>query len=726
MTQRALAFTADLDISDVSRGLRRIEMQSRRAGASVGRVGAGVGRAVSAGAGIGAGAAIFEMLFQKVFEIFEGTPILVTFTEAIDQLLKAFGPVIGVLLTALLPVIEALTPAIEPLARAITPLIELLGTGLLVAVQLMVPGITLLATGLEVATTFLRDFVTSGIEFLVSQLNKLPFVDIQLEIDKTGNSFDSMAAQIDAAGDESETAEGKVKGLAGAVKEVEAVSITAASSQRLVSETQAVATARVDAYRMGLERQRKVAEIAQMTADELTDSLTAMGLAAGEGRMEADLLALSLGGVRMGFSNTTPEATALESKIIELTSKIMDATRETELEEMALAALSPELIESARLLGLFGLAVSDVGQAADDLARGGIGGDRGPNGAIYTQTNPDGSRQSGRPAPGPRYLDEIAQDPITNVFTNPQGVPTSFQTAAGGSEQFWIHVFGRLDDALAFLGRNTMPTTEAVEMAAAATETATEATEMMTAATMEAGTATMTAVAATEMMTAATMEAAPMIEKVTSAIVGPGSLNQGLSSFTTGIFAASDAISGLSLEFETATVALTGGGLNQGLSSFTTGIFAASDAIAGQVRIIGELTPEVSDLDALLAQMTMTILDTAAAADLQEMALAALSPELRALAEELGLFGLSVRETATNVTGAIDEIDNRNSRVYGPGGSLAGGQARAQQRLQDYLDEQERQRFFSDLTSGTQPVMVIIDGESVATATTRAESEGVM
>ena len=40
--------------------------------------------------------------------------------------------------------------------------------------------------------------------------------------------------------------------------------------------------------------------------------------------------------------------------------------------------------------------------------------------------------------------------------------------------------------------------------------------------------------------------------------------------------------------------------------------------------------------------MIMRIEDTAAAAELQEMALALLSPELRALAEEFGLFGLSL------------------------------------------------------------------------------------
>ena len=63
-SQRAIRFEADLDISDVTRGLNRIEQQARRAGSTVGRVGGGlgrggggIGRTVGAGAGIGAGAA---------------------------------------------------------------------------------------------------------------------------------------------------------------------------------------------------------------------------------------------------------------------------------------------------------------------------------------------------------------------------------------------------------------------------------------------------------------------------------------------------------------------------------------------------------------------------------------------------------------------------------------------------------------------------------------------
>ena len=154
VSQRAISFEADLDISDVMRGLNRIERQARSVGGTVGRVGGGLGRAggsvgrtVGAGAGIGAGAAVFEMLIQRIFELFEGTPVLETFTMALDTLFQAFGPVIGVLLESLTPVIVALTPAIEPLARALTPLIQLLGTQLLVAVELVTPGIVLVAEG---------------------------------------------------------------------------------------------------------------------------------------------------------------------------------------------------------------------------------------------------------------------------------------------------------------------------------------------------------------------------------------------------------------------------------------------------------------------------------------------------------------------------------------------------------------------------------------------------
>ena len=231
VTRRAISFEADLDISDVMRGLNRIERQARSVGGTVGRVGGGLGRAgggigrtVGAGAGLGAGLAVFEQVFERIFELFEDTPVLETFTMALDTLLKAFGPLIGVLLENLAPVITALVPAIEPLARALTPLIELMGAGLLVAVQLLVPGITLLAQGLEYVTSTIRDVALQGIQFVVDQLNKLPFVNIEANLTRSGLAFDAMAIQIKNAGDEAGKESGngataKVKALAEVVEE---------------------------------------------------------------------------------------------------------------------------------------------------------------------------------------------------------------------------------------------------------------------------------------------------------------------------------------------------------------------------------------------------------------------------------------------------------------------------------------------------------------------------
>ena len=88
---------------------------------------------------------------------------------------------------------------------------------------------------------------------------------------------------------------------------------------------------------------------------------------------------------------------------------------------------------------------------------------------------------------------------------------------------------------------------------------------------------------------------------------------------------------------------------------------AASMALS---RIMASGATPISDLDKLLAQMTMTITDTAAAAELQEMAIAALLPPgLRALAEELGLFGLRVKEVAGIVEDTLPETARLESLI---------------------------------------------------------------
>ena len=94
------------------------------------------------------------------------------------------------------------------------PLVELFGAGLLIAVELITPAIVLFAGGLEKVTTFIRNTVLAGFQFVVDQLNKLPFIDIQANLGTTGGSFDAMAVQIETAGAMADTATGQTNALA--------------------------------------------------------------------------------------------------------------------------------------------------------------------------------------------------------------------------------------------------------------------------------------------------------------------------------------------------------------------------------------------------------------------------------------------------------------------------------------------------------------------------------
>lgn len=154
--------------------------------------------AVGAGAGLGAGITIVEQFFEKLIELFEGTPILEQFTDAIDAIFMSAGPLIGVLLHSLLPVLTALTPAIEPLAQALAPLIELLGASLLTSVTLLTPVIIGLSKGLQVVTRGLRDGVFWILRQVLRLINLLPGVDIQLP-DFSTDRFEESRRQLRAA-----------------------------------------------------------------------------------------------------------------------------------------------------------------------------------------------------------------------------------------------------------------------------------------------------------------------------------------------------------------------------------------------------------------------------------------------------------------------------------------------------------------------------------------------
>lgn len=187
-------------VGRLARAVDRLDGKLGSANRRVGALGGGLGKTLLAGGGIGAGAAVFEKIIEKILELFENTQVMQDFTDALQLVFKAAGPLIGVLLNSLTPAIVALTPAIAPLARAIAPLVELLGANLYIAVKVLTPVITLLARGLATLTGAIRDTVFGGIEWVVRQINKLPFANIELELDALNDKFGDMSNQLAAAG----------------------------------------------------------------------------------------------------------------------------------------------------------------------------------------------------------------------------------------------------------------------------------------------------------------------------------------------------------------------------------------------------------------------------------------------------------------------------------------------------------------------------------------------
>ena len=487
-TQRAISFQADLDISDVTRGLRRIEQQARRTGSTVGRVGGGLGRAgggigrtVGAGAGIGAGLAVFELAFEKIFELFEGTPILETFVMALDGIFKAAAPLIGVLLEGLTPILLALTPAIEPLARALTPLIELLGAGLLIVIQAITPAIVLFAQGLEKVTTFIRDVVLGAFRFIVDQLNKLPFIDIQANLDATGGSFDAMAGQIETAGDKAEVGSGKVASLGSAIATTTeslgvqiqaeydaAAASTFLSGQTALTEKQTEDLAIVMAdFEISMDDAAGAtirATVAARASEEATgkviiadyDAAAASTFLSGQTGLtasQARKLAIVMEDFETNMASSAPPVSALDQAIADMTTQITEAQTAADLNSEAFAALSPELMAAAAELGLFGQTVSKVGDAAgdalDDIDSSLLRARRAASGAAeITQRFADGSGQSGRFVPGSGGRQGSGD--ITAAFR--AGGRLQFQTANSGRDILSARDFeSRRADVEAFL-----------------------------------------------------------------------------------------------------------------------------------------------------------------------------------------------------------------------------------------------------------------------------------
>ena len=241
-----------------------------------------------------------------------------------------------------------------------------MGTNLLIAVTLLTPLITLAAQGVEFLTTGLQTFINAGINFVIDQLNKIPFVDIQLEIGSTGDSFDAMSMQIATAAAESDKeaeAAGKIATSATMAEEAliaqematnkaAAEAANQASTQRILAEVQLTQTNRLDDYRKKLE----TASMAVSTADR---SLGLMAEVTNRAAGSVDQLAHDMdlldGDVSDLFQNimtvAVPAVSELDQRIADMTMQIMDAQTEAGLAEMAFAGLTPEMQDGRGRVG---------------------------------------------------------------------------------------------------------------------------------------------------------------------------------------------------------------------------------------------------------------------------------------------------------------------------------------------------------------------------------------
>ena len=239
--------------------------------------------------------------------------------------------------------------------------------------QVITPAIILFAQGLEKVTTFIKNTVLAGFRFIVDQLNKLPFVDIQADLDATGGSFDAMAVQIETAGAMSDDATPKVKATGDAIEATgkQSERNTAQFNSlvgRIKATTEATGGLAMLEARVGRERVIRTAEAAkeaEATAElgrrNLQNAKAAqIGLTASQARK----LAIVMEDFETNMASSAPPVSALDQAIADMTTQITEAQTAADLNSEAFAALSPELMAAAAELGLFGQTVSKVGDAA--------------------------------------------------------------------------------------------------------------------------------------------------------------------------------------------------------------------------------------------------------------------------------------------------------------------------------------------------------------------------
>ena len=135
-------------------------------------------------------------------------------------------------------------------------------------------------------------------------------------------------------------------------------------------------------------------------------------------------------------------------EVLKATEAIAASGAAAETSSFQLQKLTTGYMASMRALQALTLAkIEAENQRREDAYNALAGGDSGSDGGSGGSRN----RPGGRPVSS-RFRDEIAKDPITDVFTTHDGTPTSYSTAQGN--QFPIYKWGRMADALAWLAAN--------------------------------------------------------------------------------------------------------------------------------------------------------------------------------------------------------------------------------------------------------------------------------
>lgn len=734
-SNRGLSLEMDLDISDVRRGFREIDRLARNAGGSFGRLNAGIGRTVAAGAGLGAGVAVIEQFFERLFELFEGTPVFQQFTMALDAALQAAAPLVGVLLNSLTPVIVALTPAIAPLAQALTPLIELMGVQLLVAVQLITPGIQLFAGALERVTTFIRDVVVSGVQLLVDGLNKLPFVDIDADLTQLTGSFDTISAQIgDTKGDtdtltmavgglgtEGATADPLVKGLADSVR--------AAGTE---SDNAAVF---MSSYQASLLDARSAAELARIAVAENTTAIGNQTAALNTSSAAVDAYNAFLGKQRQEAAEAATAADVLSLSMFNQASRATTTRESTDTLAMSIGDVGQASETAAQAITDLDRATRAMAEFADRSARAG-----GPGGLGFDFVS---GQQGRKGALDDAELNQIIQNAepgtiITDPYSGarylvpPRGASIGrIRIRGGGDLEGWQQHFANL----------TATMNEAAE-AADELDMALGTTGSLTRTMREAA-------VATDEFDESMEDLIGTVPSLDESLAFVESLGDELETLQTTV--ADKVLPAITLQ-EQATADLVNRitGAVEAEERFNTAVAQLPPylhQLGVEFGIIREQLPDPPMLSAVeqgLADLTDRILAKAEAERVEAEVLKLLSPELRELAESLGILRAEVAGQAMTSVAPADVLRDFTGRSLRDVGRAAADQARrlgfrlTAEQLDDieFRARESAERLGGRLTGSqqrdleraarqqVQQIHVEISGDAIAVVNTRNESEG--